>query len=240
MKRAKRKLAIFDIDGTIFRSSLLVELVHELVRRGIFPKEAHLEMEQDYLLWISRKGSYENYIEQLVATRDKYLRGCKFSNIDEVARDVVMEQKDIVYRFTRDMIRELKSENYFLLAISGSPDFMVEKFAVHFGFDAVYGNIFEVKNGRFTGSVKREAVHAKDKILREFIKSFKKKNMYFDFKSAIAVGDTEGDIPILEMVGNPIAFNPNKVLLEYAQGKNWRIVVERKDVIYKLDKFRFV
>ena len=34
----KRPVAVFDIDGTLFRSSLLVELIQELVRREMFPK----------------------------------------------------------------------------------------------------------------------------------------------------------------------------------------------------------
>ncbi len=236
----KRKLAIFDIDGTIFRSSLLVELIHELVRREVFPGVAYEEMEHDYLAWLNRKGSYENYIEKLIAICNKYLKGCKFEDVDKIAHEVVLKQKDIVYRFTRDLVSASKSENYFLLAISGSPIFMVEKFAINFGFDAVYGNIFEVKNGKFTGNIAREAVYSKDKILQEFLKSHKKKKVFFDLEDAIAVGDTEGDIPILESVGNPIAFNPNQGLVKHAKEKGWAVVIERKDVICRPIKFKFM
>lgn len=35
-----RKVAFFDIDGTVFRSSLLIELVNALIAEGVFPKEA--------------------------------------------------------------------------------------------------------------------------------------------------------------------------------------------------------
>jgi phosphoserine phosphatase len=36
------------------------------------------------------------------------------------------------------------------------------------------------------------------------------------------------------MVETPICFNPNKKLYEYAKRSGWKIVVERKDVIYDL------
>jgi phosphoserine phosphatase len=49
-----------------------------------------------------------------------------------------------------------------------------------------------------------------------------------------ARGDTESDIPMLELVEIPIAFNPNKKLFEHAKARGWRTVVERKDVIYEL------
>jgi phosphoserine phosphatase len=48
------------------------------------------------------------------------------------------------------------------------------------------------------------------------------------------VGDTEGDIPLLESVSRPICFNPNQNLYSYAKRMNWEVVVERKDVIYTI------
>jgi phosphoserine phosphatase len=36
-------------------------------------------------------------------------------------------------------------------------------------------------------------------------------------------------------VGKPIAFNPNLHLAKIAKKRNWSIVVERKDAIYKLN-----
>ena len=41
-RQAQHKVAIFDIDGTIYRSSFLVEIVDALIQEGIFPKRAAL------------------------------------------------------------------------------------------------------------------------------------------------------------------------------------------------------
>jgi len=38
MTQIQRPVAFFDIDGTVFRSSLLVELVEALVKEEIFPR----------------------------------------------------------------------------------------------------------------------------------------------------------------------------------------------------------
>lgn len=51
---------------------------------------------------------------------------------------------------------------------------------------------------------------------------------------SIGVGDTEGDISFLELVEQPICFNPNTRLYKHAKRMGWKIVVERKDVIYEL------
>lgn len=235
MEAKKKKLAVFDIDGTLFRSSLLIELVDGLVDSGVFPKSAKNEMENDYLSWLNRKEEYGKYCEQVVDIYLKNIKDCKESDVDETADKVVSWQKDRVYRFTRDLLRKLKANNYFLLAISGSPIDIVSKFAKQFGFDGVYGNLFEAKNGIFTGNVVGgDIVVRKGEVLKNFLKI----NEDLDQRDLIVVGDTDIDIPVLEMATLPIAFNPNKALADHAWLKKWVIILERKDMIYRLDQSR--
>ena len=51
---------------------------------------------------------------------------------------------------------------------------------------------------------------------------------------SVGVGDTESDIPFLELVEKPICFNPNLKLYKHAKREGWKVVVERKDVVYEL------
>ena len=53
-------------------------------------------------------------------------------------------------------------------------------------------------------------------------------------KNSVAVGDTEGDIPMLELVDTPICFNPNAKLYRIAKLNGWKVIVERKDVVYEI------
>ncbi len=45
MLKLPTNLAVFDIDGTIFRSSLVIQLSNALVEHGVFPKAAKKEIE---------------------------------------------------------------------------------------------------------------------------------------------------------------------------------------------------
>ncbi|MFA5777736.1 MAG: hypothetical protein WC906_04825, partial [Parcubacteria group bacterium] len=56
------------------------------------------------------------------------------------------------------------------------------------------------------------------------------------FKDSYGMGDTESDASFLKLVDQPIVFNPNTNLKEIAEKENWRIVVEKKDVIYEINK----
>ncbi len=236
MKKIKRRLAIFDIDGTFFRSSLLVELVNSLVESKIFPPAAKKAMDKDYFAWIHREGSYEKYIRQVVDIYIKHIAGRDKIIIDKIAQKVVDYHKKRIYRYTRDLINKLKAKNYFLLAISGSPEEIVQKFADYFGFDRAFGSVLEVKEGRFTGKVFVDASRNKKQILKKFLGE----NGYLNLNGSVGVGDTESDIPIFKIVEYPIVFNPNLGLARYAEKKGWPMVVERKNVIFKLNKFKIL
>jgi len=233
-----KKLAVFDIDGTLFRSSLLIELTNSLVEKKIFPEDALEEIEDDYINWLNREAGYENYIRKVVDAYEKYIVGCKEYEVEKTVEEVLTKERKKLYRYTRDLIQKLKKEKYFLFAISGSPGHIITSFAKDIGFDKYLGGYYEVVDGKFTGvQPYGNPAHDKKKTLQSFLD---KSEIVFDIKNSIGVGDTESDISFLEMLGNPIAFNPNRKLAEHAKKNNWKIIVERKDVIYELKEFKFV
>lgn len=227
-----RPVAFFDIDGTVFRSSLLVELVEQLVKEEVFPPEASLQYETELQSWRDREGSYENYITAVINVFMQYIKGVPYSSFAKIGRRVVSEQNKYVYRYTRDLIASLKQKDYYIVAISQSPKAILDEFCNQYGFDKVYGRIYEIgPQDNFTGVVVDEYfIKNKANIVNRVFE----KNSQLSREYSVAVGDTEGDIPLLEAVADPICFNPNKTLYTYAKRTGWKVVVERKDVIYHL------
>ncbi len=228
----KTRVAFFDIDGTIFRSSLLIELVEGLIKEGIFPAEAAEEYREAFEAWRNREGSYEVYIHAVIETFLRHIQGVYYGDFVEVGRRVVAVQRRIVYRYTRDLIKKLKQEGYYLVAISQSPKAVLDEFCEQYGFDKVYGRVYELgPQDRFTGVVIDEhLIINKSAIVQRVYAN----NPSLTTEESIAIGDTDGDISLLETVENPICFNPNSTLYHHAKRRQWEVVVERKDVIYYL------
>jgi len=226
-----KKVAIFDIDGTVFRSSLLIELVNGLVKENVFPKTTPQKYQKEFNAWLDRKDTYEKYIEAIIGAFIENIKGVAYKDFMRVAETVVSGQKDRVYRYTRDLIKELKDKDYYLLAVSQSPKGILDEFCQELGFDKVYGRFYELgPEDLFTGEVVDiHLIENKANIVRRAVE---RENL--TLKDSIGVGDTEGDIPMLEMVDNPICFNPNMALFKAAKRNNWKVVVERKDVIYNV------
>jgi HAD superfamily hydrolase (TIGR01490 family) len=227
----RRSVAAFDIDGTVFRSSLLIELVERLIERGVFPAEAREEYEEEHRKWLDRKGDNPAYIGKVVEAFAKQVKGKPYEEVANLAGEVIEEKRDRVYRYTRDLIKKLKREGYFLLAISHSPKFIADGFCYEQGFDKTYGTFYASgASGNFTGEIEdEELIFNKAAVLT---RAARKEEL--SLEESIGVGDTESDIPMLEMVARPIAFNPNAALHAHAKKRGWEIVVERKDVIYEL------
>lgn len=222
-----KKFAVFDIDGTIFRSSLFIEIVYELARRELIklPKTEHHEA---YTNWADRKDhGYTGYINKMVEVIESQLEGIKVSDFESASDAVLEARADRVYVYSRKLIKQLKSENYFLIALSGSQSQLVARFAEHWGFDASVGQTYFAEDGLFTGKINKTH-YGKEKLLQPLIEQHD-----LSLEDSLAMGDTEGDISMLEMVQRPIAFNPNRELYKHSVKNGWEIIVERKDMIYK-------
>jgi HAD superfamily hydrolase (TIGR01490 family) len=231
-KGKTKKVAIFDVDGTIFRSSLLIEVIETLVQMGVFPSEARRAYARAQKKWTDRQGTYEKYLFAMIDVYPKYIKGVKYDDYMEAVKKVGFFHKNRVYRYTRALVKKLKKEKYYLLAISGSPFELVHDFCQGWGFDKVYGRIFEVnKQGKFTGKVLfTDLIGDKAKTL---MRAVKKEGL--TLKDSYGIGDSETDIAIMKIVDNPVCFNPNRKLYAAAKTAGWKIVVERKDVVYNID-----
>ncbi|MDD5251323.1 MAG: HAD-IB family hydrolase [Patescibacteria group bacterium] len=233
--RKKRKAAFFDIDGTIFRSSLLIEVTEAMIQAGLFgPNGERLRRSysRSFRRWLDREGSYDEYIHDVVTAFDSHLKGLRRADFLHVARQVVAFRQNRVYRYTRDLVRDLKKRGYFLVAISHSPHDVVMPFCTRLGFDKVYGRIYETDaDGRCTGRTEYlDIISDKAKILKRAVRL---ENL--TLAGSVGVGDTESDIRFLKLVDRPVCFNPNQRLYRYAKRAGWTVVIERKDVIHKVN-----
>lgn len=227
----KNKIAIFDIDGTIFRKNLHFELIDELAWLKVFPRKARNILVDLYTDWLEHKGTYEAYRLAIVSLYAEYIRGCSRKDVLRASKIVMPFYAERTYIFAEDLIRQFKKENYHIIAISGSPIEIVEEYnRRHLNFDKVFGSVYEIDGrGLYTGRAIFEPTRHKGQVVKQYVYE---NNL--DLEGSYGVGDTESDVKFLEIVENPIAFNPNQNLKEIAQKRGWRIVVEKKDVIYEI------
>lgn len=234
----KQIAALFDIDGTIYREGLITEVFKKMVNyEYIDGSKWYSEVRPAFLDWDKRVGDYDIYLDKMVDVYVETIKDLHEDQVGYVARRVVEQKGDRVYTFSRNQINWHKSQGNKVIAISGSPIELVKEMSQKYGMDDYRGTIY-IKNeqGNYTGEcIPMWDAVSKRKALNELVEKYN-----IDLEASYAYGDTSGDYTMLKMVGHPFAINPTRELLaKIKEDKELRekitIIVERKDVTYRLD-----
>lgn len=229
---AQRPFAVFDIDGTLIRWQLYHVVVARLAKQGALGASAQEKLRNAMMAWKRREqpDAYKAYEAKLVDIYEEALTNIPPKQFDDLVQDVIAEYKDQVYVYTRGLVKALQGQGYTLLIISGSHHELVQEIGKYYSFDDWVGSRYDRRGESFTGE-KFVANQDKKQVLHELVEKHG-----LDYAGSIGVGDSGSDIAMLEAVEQPIAFNPDKVLLDAAKKHGWKIVVERKSIAYQLEQ----
>jgi HAD superfamily hydrolase (TIGR01490 family) len=231
------KAAFFDIDGTLYREGLMTEVFKKLVKYEIIePEKWYNEVRPEYQKWDKRQGNYDNYLLKMAGIYIEAIKGLHKYQVDFIARNVVNQKGDRVYTYTRDRIRWHKEQGHKTIVISGSPHELVREMALKYGFDDYNGAVYILNESNiYTGEVvPMWDSESKRKAIYDMVEKYD-----IDLDLSYAYGDTAGDFSMFKLVKFPVCINPTKELLKKTLDdrevrEKIQVVVERKDVIYKL------
>ncbi len=123
-------------------------------------------------------------------------------------------------------LQQHKAEGCQTVVVSGMPVDFLEVVREKFGVDHVVGTRPEIRNSRYTGRIIPPLCFGqnKAKLLKEFIQ---RKDLQIDFAGSWSYADSIYDLPILEIVGNPVATFPDEKLRTLAESRGWPIIGEK-------------
>lgn len=230
--------AFFDIDGTIYREGLITEVFKKIIKYELVEeKKWYSEVRPAYIKWDKRQGDYDTYLLKMVDIYIEAIKGLEKHHIDYIAKRVIEQKGERVYTYTREKIKWHKEQGHKVIAISGSPYELVKEMSLKYNMDDFRGTIYQLDgNERYSGEIiPMWDSESKLKSINEMVKKYD-----LDLNKCFAYGDTSGDYTMLKNVGNPFAINPTKELIgklleDEELKKKLKIIVERKDVTYKLD-----
>jgi phosphoserine phosphatase len=89
------------------------------------------------------------------------------------------------------------------------------------GFDGGIGTRSEVKDGVYTGNPDGPLTYRDGKpvAMREVAE-----REGIDLSASFAYSDSESDLPMLRVVGNPVVVNPDAELARVARAEGWRVM----------------
>lgn len=235
---SKTIAAFFDIDGTLYREGMITEIFKKFIKSDIIESDRwYNEVRDYYVKWDKRIGNYDDYLVKMANIYIEAVKGLHRTQVEFIAKNVIKQKGDRVYTYTRDMIAWHKKQGHKVITISGSPVELVREMAIKHGFDDYRGTIYLMdSNDHYTGQL----VPMWDRDNKQIAIDYFVEKYNIDLSQSYAYGDTAGDFTMLKTVSYPRAINPTRELINLlisdpTTKDKAKIIVERKDVIYKLD-----
>lgn len=228
----KRGAAFFDIDGTFFRRQLSFHWMEELVAARYLQGNVLDKVKYAKTAWEQREQPFHHHDRLMVGILISQIKNIPQSSSVAVGKIAAGKHGQHIHLFPREVSGAFRDIGLPTFAISGSPGDIVRPFAQRLGMQGIRATEFVVgEDGRYTGQVREDWLSRENK--GDAVQSLAEEHGV-DLAESVAVGDTKTDIKMLEKVGYPICYNPNREMMRLVRERRWPVVIERKDVWFAL------
>jgi HAD superfamily hydrolase (TIGR01490 family) len=215
------KLVIFDVDNTIVKGQsqrLLLKYLFDTKKVSFYYYVSVLVWFIAYKLQIARDP------RKVISFAYCFLKGKTVGEMGVMMSDFfdTVLSKNIfpdALLAVRNLEREDSNENEVIL-VSNAPSFIIKPLASALGVKTFFCTQLELVDGLYTGKVSGDIMYGDNK--KKAVNQFATEKGYV-LNDAMAYGDHISDLPILDIVGRPVAINPSSALRKIALKKGWEI-----------------
>jgi HAD superfamily hydrolase (TIGR01490 family) len=127
-----------------------------------------------------------------------------------------------------EVLRQHQAQGHQVVLVSGAFEEPLACVGERLGVQHVVGTRLELNRGRYTGRAAKPSCFGDDKValLTELLA---RSGLEVDLSQSFSYGDSIFDVPVLELVGNPVAVYADNELWNYASQRGWRILGEAKE-----------
>lgn len=212
--------AFFDLDRTLISRSSSLALAPAFHARGLLPRRDRLKAGLAQLVFI-RYGAGTSRVGQTAETAMAFLKGIPVETFREIIGEAVDPVfRPYVYADALDLVSRHRERGERSFVVSAALQEVVDALAPELGLDGGIGSIAEVADGAYTGRlVRRLDGPAKAEAVRALAI-----DEGIDLSESSAYSDSASDVPFLEVVGHPVAVNPDRRLRRVAAERSWRVL----------------
>ena len=221
LRRPEEKgAAFFDLDRTLIAGSSAFQFGRAAYKAGLVTRR-QLAADAWENVRFRLRGSTDAGTDALRDRIGEMLRGVRVRDLQRLAPDVLAGVLPRVYPQMLQLAYEHQDEGRPIFICTAASQEMAELVAIVLTFDGAVGSVSEVVDGHYTGRAggpftyrdgKAEAI--RELAAREGI----------DLGASWAYTDSESDLPMLRLVGHPVAVNPDAELGRIARAEGWEVL----------------
>jgi len=212
-------LAIFDLDNTLLAGDSDHAWGDFLVARGIVDADAYRAANDDFLR-AYQAGDLD--IQAYLSFALRPLAEHPLDTLRQLRQEFMAERiEPIILPRGRDLVDSHRSQGHELMIITATNQFVTAPIAESLGIKHLIATEPEFRDGAYTGRVSGTPSFQDGKITRlnDWLARYQT-----SMDGAWFYSDSHNDLPLLEVVDNPVAVDPDDTLRAAAREKQWPIL----------------
>lgn len=212
-------LALFDLDNTLLSGDSDYEWGQFLVRKGLVDPVAY-EAENQRFYGQYRAGTLD--ILEYSAFSFTPLSERSMEELATLHREFMAEViHPILPEKSRQLVEYHRQQGHTLVIITATNSFITRPIADAFGIPHLLATESKIVNGRYTREVEGTPCfqHGKVTRLHQWLE-----NRPETLAGSYFYSDSRNDLPLLEMVDNPVAVDPDATLRTTATARGWKVI----------------
>ena len=221
-----RAAAFFDLDKTILAKSSTLAFTKKFYEGGLIKRPDALKAAYAQFVYLV-SGADHDQMEQMRLYLSDLVQGWDVKRVHEIVAETIDEIVDpIVYAEALELIDEHHEAGRDVIIISSSGTEVVEPIGDRLGVDLALGTQMAIEDGHYTGEILFYAYgEGKADAMRDLAAE-----RGYDLAQCYSYTDSHTDLPMLDIVGHPVATNPDTELRKIAEERGWEILRFTKPV----------
>lgn len=213
--------AFFDVDNTVMQGASLFHLARGLHRRKFFTTReiASAAWKQAYFRIVGVEDP--EHVADARNSALSFIAGHTVAELEELGEEIFDEaMAHRIWPGTRALAQLHLDAGQRVWLVTAAPIEIATIIARRLGLTGALGTVAEHQGGVYTGQLVGELLHGPAKA--EAVKALAALEG-LDLARCSAYSDSVNDLPMLALVGDPCAVNPDARLREHAREQGWRI-----------------
>jgi HAD superfamily hydrolase (TIGR01490 family) len=215
------RAAFFDVDNTVMQGASIFHLARGLHRRKFFTTReiAGAAWKQAYFRIVGVEDP--EHVADARNSALSFIAGHTVNELEELGEEIFDEaMAHRIWPGTRALAQLHLDEGQRVWLVTAAPIEIAQIIARRLGLTGALGTVAEHHDGVYTGHLVGDLLHGAAKA--EAIKALATREQ-LDLAQCSAYSDSFNDLPMLSLVGDPCAINPDAKLREHARAEGWRI-----------------
>ncbi len=213
------KLALFDLDNTLLAGDSDHGWGNWLCDKGIVDKAYYQQKNDEF---------YQNYIAGNLNVTDylsftlTVLKEHSIAQLNEWHKAFMQEViEPIILKKAEELLARQRRQGYKLVIVTATNRFVTAPIAKRLKVDDLIATECEIKNNKYTGEVINTPCFQEGKVIR--VKSWLKQHNA-SMAGSYFYSDSINDLPLLSIVDNPVAVDPDDKLRAIAEKNHWSVI----------------